>query len=217
MMPDGFDNTTLSFFITSLVSLFVIVDPTGNVFPYLSLSCGVAPGQTRALAGRACLYSFAILTVFVVLGRLVLKFFGISLPAFQIAGGLVLFRIAFDMMEGRGHFNRLDTSSSLAPGDYRDIALIPLAMPLLAGPGAISTVLVLTARSPSPLEDAILVAAIGLIMLLAYVFFRFAHRVMGFLQETGLRLLTRLMGLILAALAAEFLITGIRTAFPSLG
>ena len=90
-------------------------------------------------------------------------------------------------------------------------------MPLLAGPGAISTVLVLTARSQTPLEDAILVAAIGLIMLLAYIFFRFAHRVMGFLKETGLRLLTRLMGLILAALAAEFVITGLRSAFPSLG
>ena len=217
MMLDSLFNTTLTFFITSLVSLFVIVDPTGNVFPYLSLSSGVAPGQARGLAARACIYSFIILTFFVVLGRLVLKFFGISLPAFQIAGGLVLFRIAFDMMEGRGHFNRLDTSSSLAPGDYRDIALIPLAMPLLAGPGAISTVLVLTARSRTPLEDAILVAAIGLIMLLAYLFFRFAHRVMGFLKETGLRLLTRLMGLILAALAAEFVITGLRSAFPSLG
>lgn len=216
MMLEGFFNTTLSFFITSIVSLFVIVDPTGNIFPYLSLSSGVPPGSARALAGRACLYSFCILTFFVILGRLVLQFFGISLPAFQIAGGLVLFRIAFDMMEGRGHFNRLDTSSSLTPGDYRDIALIPLAMPLLAGPGAISTVLVLTARSQNPLEDAILVAAVGLIMLLAYIFFRFAHRVMGFLTESGLRLLTRLMGLILAALAAEFVITGIRTAFPSL-
>jgi len=216
MMPDVVFNTTLSFFITSIVSLFVIVDPTGNIFPYLSLSSGVAPGKARALAGRACLYSVLILTCFVGLGRLVLKFFGISLPAFQIAGGLVLFRIAFDMMEGRGHFNRLDTSSSLVPGDYRDIALIPLAMPLLAGPGAISTVLVLTARSQNLLEDLLLVAAIVLIMLLAYILFCFAHRVMGFLKETGLRLLTRLMGLILAALAAEFVITGIRTAFPSL-
>jgi multiple antibiotic resistance protein len=215
-MLDGLPHTTLSFFITSTVSLFVIVDPTGNIFPYLSLSAGVAPGKARALAGRACLYSFLILTFFVGLGRLVLQFFGISLPAFQIAGGLVLFRIAFDMMEGRGHFNRLDTSSSLAPGDYRDIALIPLAMPLLAGPGAISTVLVLTARSKNLLEDAILVTAIGLIMLLAYILFCFAAKVMGFLKETGLRLLTRLMGLILAALAAEFLITGLRTAFPSL-
>jgi multiple antibiotic resistance protein len=216
-MLEGFSDSLLSFFITSLISLFVIVDPTGNIFPYLSLSAGVAPGLARALAGRACLYGFLILVFFVALGRLVLKFFGISLPAFQIAGGLVLFRIAFDMMEGRGHFNRLDTSSSLVPGDYRDIALIPLAMPLLSGPGAISTVLVLTARSKNLLEDALLVVGIGLIMLITYLFFCFSTRVMDFITESGLRLLTRLMGLILAALAAEFLITGVRTAFPSLG
>jgi len=215
-MLDGFPATTPSFFVTCIISLFVIVDPTGNIFSFLALSSGVAPPVARSLAGRACLYGFVILAFFVALGRLVLKFFGISLPAFQIAGGLVLFRIAFDMMEGRGHFNRLDTSSSLAPGDYRDLALIPLAMPLLSGPGAISTVLVLTARSKNLLEDALLVAAVGLIMLLAYILFCFANRVMGFLKESGLRLLTRLMGLILAALAAEFVITGVRAAFPLL-
>ena len=216
-MLASFPDTTLSFFVTSFISLFVIVDPTGNIFPYLALSAGVAPGKARALAGRACLFGFLILAFFVTLGRLVLTFFGISLPAFQIAGGLVLLRIAFDMMEGRGHFNRLDTSSSLAPGDYRDIALIPLAMPLLSGPGAISTVLVLTARSKTSLDDALLVAAVGLIMLLTYIFFTFAARIMGFLQESGLRLLTRLMGLILAALAVEFVISGVKKAFPSLG
>jgi|WetSurMetagenome_2_1015567.scaffolds.fasta_scaffold189417_2 multiple antibiotic resistance protein len=216
-MLAGFPDTTISFFVTSFISLFVIVDPTGNIFSYLTLSAGVAPGKARALAGRACLFAFLILAFFVTLGRLVLTFFGISLPAFQIAGGLVLFRIAFDMMEGRGHFNRLDTSSSLTPGDYRDVALIPLAVPLLAGPGAISTVLVLTARSKSPLDDAILVGAVGLIMLLSYLLFAGATRVMGFLKETGLRLLTRLMGLILAALAVEFVIAGLRKAFPSLG
>ena len=216
-MLAGFPETTLSFFVTSFISLFVIVDPTGNIFPYLALSAGVAPGKARALAGRACLFGFLILIFFVTLGRLVLTFFGISLPAFQIAGGLVLFRIAFDMMEGRGHFNRLDTSSSLTPEDYRDIALIPLAVPLLSGPGAISTVLVLTSRSKSLLDDAFLVAAVGLIMLISYIFFASANRIMGFLKESGLRLLTRLMGLILAALAVEFVISGIRKAFPSLG
>jgi multiple antibiotic resistance protein len=216
-MLAGFLNTTLSFFITSFISLFVIVDPTGNIFPFLALSSGVGPGKARALAGRACLFAFVILTFFVAAGRLVLTFFGISLPAFQIAGGLVLFRIAFDMMEGRGHFNRLDTSSSLAPGDYRDIALIPLAMPLLSGPGAISTVLVLTSRSKNLQDDALLLAAVGLIMVLSYVLFSFAARIMGVLKENGLRLLTRLMGLILAALAVEFVISGVRTAFPSLG
>ena len=213
----GFPDTTLSFFITSFISLFVIIDPTGNIFPFLALSAGVGPGKARALAGRACLFAFVILTFFVALGRLVLTFFGISLPAFQITGGLVLFRIAFDMMEGRGHFNRLDTSSSLAPGDYRDIALIPLAMPLLSGPGAISTVLVLTSRSKNLLDDALLVAVGALIMLLCYVLFTSAARIMGVLKESGLRLLTRLMGLILAALAVEFVISGVKTAFPSLG
>jgi multiple antibiotic resistance protein len=216
-MLTGFPDTTLSFFITSFISLFVIIDPTGNIFPFLALSSGVGQGQARALAGRACLFAFVILTFFVALGRLVLTFFGIGLPAFQITGGLVLFRIAFDMMEGRGHFNRLDTSSSLAPGDYRDIALIPLAMPLLSGPGAISTVLVLTSRSKSLQDDALLLAALGLIMLLSYIFFSFAARIMSVLKESGLRLLTRLMGLILAALAVEFVISGVKTAFPSLG
>jgi multiple antibiotic resistance protein len=216
-MLAGFADTTLAFFITSFISLFVIVDPTGNIFPYLALSAGVGPGKARALAGRACLCGFFILAFFVTLGRLVLTFFGISLPAFQIAGGLVLFRIAFDMMEGRGHFNRLDTATSLTPGDYRDIALIPLAMPLLAGPGAISTVLVLTARSKNLLDDAVLVGAVGVIMVLSYIFFTFAARVMGFLKESGLRLLTRLMGLSLAALAVEFVIAGVKMAFPTLG
>ena len=205
-MLTGFPDTTLSYFITSLISLFVIIDPTGNIFPFLALSSGIGPGKARALAG----------TFFVAAGRLGLTFFGISLPAFQIAGGLVLFRIAFDMMEGRGHFNRLDTSSSLAPGDYRDIALIPLAMPLLSGPGAISTVLVLTSRSKNLQDDALLVGVVALIMLLCYILFISAARIMGFLKESGLRLLTRLMGLILAALAVEFIISGIRTAFPSL-
>jgi multiple antibiotic resistance protein len=216
-MLTGFSDTTLSFFITSFISLFVIIDPTGNIFPFLALSSGVGPGKARALAGRACLFAFVILTFFVALGKLVLAFFGISLPAFQIAGGLVLFRIAFDMMEGQGHFNRLDTSSSLAPGDYRDIALIPLAMPLLSGPGAISTVLVLTARSKNLQDDALLVAVVALIMLLCYILFSSAARIMGVLKESGLRLLTRLMGLILAALAVEFVISGVKTAFPTLG
>lgn len=216
-MLAGFPDSILASFITSVISLFVIVDPSGNIFPYLSLSAGREPKAARALAGRACLYGFLILAFFVALGRLVLEFFGISLAAFQIAGGLVLFRIAFDMMEGRGHFNRLDTSSSLSPGDYRDVALIPLAMPLLSGPGAISTVLVLTARSQSHLEDALLLAAVACIMLITYIFFRFASQLLGFLKESGLRLLTRLMGLILAALAAQFVISGIKAAFPSLG
>jgi multiple antibiotic resistance protein len=205
------------FFITSLISLFVIIDPSGNILPYLALSGGLPPREARGLALRACFYAFLILVAFALLGRLILNFFGIGLPAFQIAGGLILFRIAFDMLEGRGHFNRLDTSSSLRAADYRDIALAPLAIPLLSGPGAISTVLVLTSRAKTRLEDGLVLVALILVMAVSYLFFRAAEPLLRYLKESGIRLLTRLMGLILAALAVQFVLSGIRAAFPGLG
>jgi multiple antibiotic resistance protein len=206
-----------SFFITSLISLLVIIDPPGCIFPFLALSAGCEPAAARALAWRASLFAFLILTVFGLIGRFIMDFFGISLPAFQIAGGLILFRIAFDMLEGRGHFQRLDTSSSLVATDYRDIALVPLAMPLLSGPGALSTILVLTSRAQTPLEDLLILAALALIMLFTYIFFSFAQQFLDYLKESGIRLLTRLMGLILAALAVQFVLSGLRAAFPALG
>lgn len=209
-----FFDTASHLFITSLVSLLVIVDPPGNIFSFLALSSGLSPEAARGLARRACLYALIILTAFIFAGRLVLIFFGITLAAFQIAGGLILFRIAFDMLEARGHFNRLDTSSSLVAADYRDIALVPLAVPLLSGPGAISTILVLTSRSRNLWEDGIVLSALTLTMLITYLIFRFAEPVLKFCQETGIRLFTRIMGLILAALAVQFVIDGLKAAFP---
>jgi len=206
-----------SFFITSLISLFIIIDPPGNLFPYLSLSSDLSPQAARGLAGRACSFSFVILALFVIAGRFIIGFLGIGLPAFQIAGGLILFRIAFDMLEGRGHFNRLDTSSSLVAADYRDIALAPLAMPLLSGPGAITTVLVLASRAGNRVEDGLLLLAIIIILFFTYICFIFADRLLAVLKESSIRLLTRIMGLILCALAVQFVIQGLLAAFPSLG
>jgi multiple antibiotic resistance protein len=215
-MEHNFLGPTGAFLITSLISLFIIIDPPGNIFPYLALSEGYAPAAARGLAWRACLYAFLILALFIVVGRLLLQSFGITLPAFQIAGGLILFRIAVDMLEGRGHFNRIDTSSSLNAEDYRDVALIPLAVPLLSGPGAISTVLVLTSRSKNYLEDVLILLSLAFVLLLAYLCFRFAHTLLGYLKESRLRLLTRLMGLIMAALAVQFVLEGLSAAFPAL-
>jgi multiple antibiotic resistance protein len=205
-----------SFFITSLVSLFVILDPPGNLFSYLALVTGSTPAGARKTAARACFYSFVILAAFALAGRYVIDFFGISLAAFQIAGGLILFRISFDMLHGRGHFNRLDTATSLRAKQYGDIALVPLAMPLLAGPGAITAVLVLTSRAQNaPQELAILLAAI-IILFITFLCFVNAERLLALLKESNVRLLTRLMGLILTALAVQFIIQGLRDAFPYL-
>jgi multiple antibiotic resistance protein len=205
-----------TFLITSLISLFIIIDPPGNIFSYLALSASYSPAAARGLAWRACFYAFLILTVVVLVGRVILHYLGITIPAFQIAGGLILLRIALDMLEGRGHFNRFDTSSSLDAADYRGVALVPLAVPLLSGPGAISTVLVLTSRSTSSLEVGLVVLSLLIILSLTYIFFRFAQILLNYLKETGIRLLTRLMGLIMAALAVQFILDGLLAAFPIL-
>lgn len=215
-MGYGFPEVHGAFLVTSLISLFIIIDPPGNIFPYLALSAGLAPDTARGLARRACLYAFLILALFLGMGRLLLQFFGITLPAFQIAGGLILFRIAVDMLEGRGHFNRIDTSSSLNAADYRDVALAPLAVPLLSGPGAISAVLVLTSRAKNFLENGLILLSLALVLLLTYLCFRFAQSLLSVLKETRVRLLTRLMGLIMAALAVQFVLEGLMAAFPSL-
>ena len=215
-MGYGFPEVHGAFLVTSLISLFIIIDPPGNIFPYLALSAGLAPDTARGLARRACLYAFLILALFLGMGRLLLQFFGITLPAFQIAGGLILFRIAVDMLEGRGHFNRIDTSSSLNAADYRDVALAPLAVPLLSGPGAISAVLVLTSRAKNFRENGLILLSLALVLLLTYLCFRFAQSLLSVLKETRVRLLTRLMGLIMAALAVQFVLEGLMAAFPSL-
>jgi multiple antibiotic resistance protein len=204
------------FLVTCLISLFIIIDPPGNIFPFLALSANFTPAAARSLAWQACLYAFIVLALFIVLGRVILQFFGISLPAFQIAGGLILFRIAIDMLEGRGHFNRIDTSSSLDVADYRSVALVPLAVPLLSGPGAISTVIILTSRSKNFGEDGLILLSLAIIFLITYTCFRSAQSLVGVLKESGIRLLTRLMGLIMAALAVQVVIGGLLAAFPAL-
>lgn len=203
-------------FITSLVSLFVILDPLGNIFPYLALTAEYPPADTRKVAVKACGYSFLILTVFALAGRFIIAFFGISLAAFQIAGGFILFRISIDMIQGRGHFNRLDTSSSLKAEEYGDIALVPLAVPLMAGPGSITTVLVLTSRARTPAESLTILAAAIIILVVTYICFLYAESILALIKETSLRLLTRIMGLILTALAVQFIIQGLKSAFPLL-
>jgi multiple antibiotic resistance protein len=208
--------STGAFFITSLVSLLVIIDPPGNVFPYLALAGDLSPKEARDLARRACLFSFLILIVFTLIGRSIIEFFGISLPAFQITGGLILFRIAFDMLEARGTFRRPDLASKGEAKNYRDMALVPLAVPMLSGPGAIATVLVLASRATNHLEDGLIILAVLLVLVIVYLAFVFADKLLALLKESGIRLLTRIMGLILAALAVEFVLQGIKAAFPAL-
>lgn len=207
----GYPEGNAGLFITSLASLFVIVSPLGNIFSFMVLSAGYAPKAKILLARRACVIAYLILTGFLVVGRAVMEFLGISLAAFQIAGGVLLFRIALDMLEGREAQERRDSSASLKAEEYRDIAVVPLAIPLLSGPGALTTILMLPGGVRHPLDWVTIWAALTLVMAATYIIFRFAAFLAAVLKETGVTLATRLMGLILAALAAQFTLDGLQS------
>jgi multiple antibiotic resistance protein len=199
-------------FISSFIALFVIVSPLGNVFTFLSLTQGYDFQQQRQVARQSCGAAFLLLSSFLFVGQALLNFFGITLSAFQIAGGLLLFWISLDMLGGETSHRR-DTTSGLKAGEYHDISLIPLAIPLLGGPGAITTTLMLANKAGKTLDMLILLLALASVMTSAYLCFLNAARLSKVLGRTGIRFATSLMGLLLAALAVQFLLDGIRRSF----
>jgi multiple antibiotic resistance protein len=153
-----------------------------------------------------------LLIVFGLGGRWIFRAFGITLPAFRIAGGLILWFVAIDML--RAQRTTQESREELAEGQAKDdVALTPLAIPILAGPGAISTVMVLAGEARSLAHGAVVYGSVALTAFISYVILRLGERLVKFLGRTGIRVVTRIMGLLLAAVATQFVVTGIREAF----
>jgi len=207
----------LTFFVTAFVSLFVTLDAVGNVPIFLSITPHSSEAERAAMVRRAALAVFAALVLFAAFGNFIFKFFGVTIEAFRIVAGLLLLKIAFDMMEARPARVRHTPEEDAEGAQREDIAIIPLAIPLLSGPGSISTVIALTgqaAKAPKVLTSfVLLLLGIALNVLIAYVVLRSATAVTRLLKETGMRIFTRVMGLILAAIAVQFVLTGIKEAF----
>ena len=203
----------LTFLLTAFVSIFVIVDAIGNAPLFLSITPNHTPSDRNRIAIRASISVFIILTVFALLGNRIFSFFGITLDAFRIAGGLILLKIALDMLEAKTVRTRHTPEEDRESLERQDIAIIPLAMPMLSGPGAISTVIVLTGQAKNLQWMALLEAAIILNALFVLFVLRSSVRIVSFLKETGMRLLTRILGIFLASIAVQFIVTGIQNSF----
>jgi len=207
----------LTFFVTAFVSIFVTLDAVGNVPLFLSITPHNSEAERAAMVTRAALAVFAVLVLFAALGNFIFKFFGVTIEAFRIVAGLLLLKIAFDMLEARPARVRHTPEEDAEGAQRQDIAIIPLAIPLLSGPGTISGVIALTgqvAKSPNVLPAfALLLLAIALNVLIAFIVLRSATAVARLLKESGMRIFTRVMGLILAAIAVQFVLTGIKEAF----
>ena len=195
-----------AFFVTAFVTLFVIVDPIGLTPMFIALTRGMDAGERRAVALRACLTAAILLCVFAGLGEQVLGFVGISMPAFRIAGGVLLFLTALDMLFERRARRREDQTGEERP----DPSVFPLGMPLIAGPGSIATVILLAGQRPGLEGLALVVAVMLAVLAVVLAMFLISGLLARLLGRTGINVVTRLLGMLLAALSVQFILDGLR-------
>lgn len=200
------------FISSALVTLLVTLDPPGLAPIFLSLTRGMTTAESRRVAVRACVIAFGIMAFFGLGGDFLLRALGIGLPAFRIAGGLLLFWIAFEMVFELRTARKAATAETAITEDHiRNVAAFPLAIPLLAGPGAITATILLAGQAGGePVRLVLLLAMIAAVLALCLVVFYLANGISRLLGTTGNIVLTRLLGVILAALAVQFVIDGIR-------
>lgn len=199
----------MDFAILCFSSLFAVVDPIGLIPAFLAITPGKSPGERIRISILASFLTFLILTVFAFFGSAILNFLSVTLPAFEIAGGILLFFIAMDMLNARLTHVRQTREEQDAGADKNDIAVTPLAIPMLAGPGAITTAMILAARADGAGQAGILVGAIFLVAFLTFLVFYFISVKSSLISVIVQKIFTRLMGLLLAAIAVQFILNGL--------
>jgi multiple antibiotic resistance protein len=196
--------------------LFVVIDPIGLAPIFAALTHGDSEAERRRMAVRGTLLAGAVLVTFALVGEALLAALHIGLPAFRIAGGALLFLLAIDMVFARHSGVRSPTQREQAEAEHRrDISVFPLAIPLLAGPGAITTVLLATSRDSAPAALGALLAMLALVLLLALVALLLSSRLVRLLGETGTNVVSRVLGIVLTALAVQFMLDGLRASLAS--
>ncbi|MDX1487674.1 MAG: MarC family protein [Acidiferrobacterales bacterium] len=200
--------------INSFVVLFVVIDPIGVALIFYTLTHNIDIRQQRRTALRGVTLATVILLVFFLIGDILLRRLGISIPAMRIAGGSLLFLLAIDMILVRQSGLRSTTRREQQEAEHKeDVSVFPLAFPLIAGPGALTTVLLMASSSPRPVIFAGMIVVLLLVLATTLLSLFFASNMMRILGETGTNVISRLLGLILAALAVQYVIDGIKASF----
>jgi multiple antibiotic resistance protein len=199
----------LEFALLALTSVFFLVDPFTVIPLFVAVTADSSELERRQVARRAAWTCAIVLCSFALAGSLIFKMFGITLPAFKIAGGIILLGIGLDMLQARPSGTKVTPEETEEGASKADASIIPLGMPMLAGPGAISTVMVLVGESHSIWQYGVIYATILLVSFVSYLVLAGANRVRRHLGDTGIRIMTRLMGLLLVALAVQFIANGL--------
>lgn len=201
-------------FISAFVTFFVVIDPPGCAPIFASLTSGADATHRRTMAIRSVLVATGILLVFAVFGEDLLRSLGISLDAFRTAGGIMLFLIALEMVfEKRTERRENRAEDIMASPEHEDISIFPMAIPMIAGPGSIASVMLLMARSNGLEESLIVLGALATILVMTLVMLLLAAPMMKLLGKRIEAMITRILGVLLAALAAQFVIDGVKASF----
>jgi multiple antibiotic resistance protein len=198
------------FSVLALSSIFFLVDPFAALPTFLAVTAGQDDSKRRRTARKASLTAFVVLTTFAVAGSFIFKMFGITLPAFEIAGGVILLLIGLDMLEAKRSPTQESSGETAEAASKDDVGIVPLGIPMLAGPGAITSVMVLVGQVPGLMswEMGAIVGSIAITAAISYVVLGGAARVARLMGETGIRILVRIMGLLLVALAVQYFVNG---------
>ncbi len=199
------------FWVLALSSIFFLVDPFAAIGSFLAITAGADAERRKRMARKAAITCFIVLTTFALAGQLIFRMFGITLPAFEVAGGLILLLIGLDMLQAKRSATQEASGDTEEGAAKEDAGIVPLGIPMLAGPGAISSVMVLVGQVPSMLswEMIAILASIAITAFASYWVLAGAGRVRAVMGETGIRILVRIMGLLLVALAMQFFVNGL--------
>jgi multiple antibiotic resistance protein len=208
----------LSFALLSISSILIIVNPLGATLIYVSLTTNMDRSARDVVARDACRFAFLILLIVALIGTWILQLFGITLEAFRIAGGILLFGIGMEMVYAKTSRTKLTATEKYESRETEDISIMPLAIPMIAGPGAITTTIVLMneATTMTPIAIGIVLVSIAISIVLTYYMMRNSDYILTKIGQREYRAVNRLMGMLLIAIAVQFVINGIRLAFPLL-
>jgi multiple antibiotic resistance protein len=205
----------LQFSLIAFTSIFVLVDPIAAVPAFLAMTGRSSQARRRHMAVRAAWTCFLVLLIFSMAGTFIFKLFGITLAAFKIAGGMILGLIGLDMLKAKRSPTKETHDETVEGAEKEDVGIIPLGIPMLAGPGSISSVMVLMSQNTDWPHAIVVVCAIGASAGVSFLVLAGADKVSSYLHETGIRILTRMMGLLLLAIAVQFVLNGLKDAgFP---
>lgn len=197
------------FSLLALSSIFFLVDPFAALPTFLAITLGADKERRQRTARKGAVTTFIVLAAFAIAGEGIFRLFGITLPAFEIAGGVILLLIGLDMLEAKRSPTQEVPGDTMAAAQKEDAGIVPLGVPMLAGPGAITSVMVLVGQAQTHWQMAAILVSIAVTALACYLVLGHSDRVVKLLGDAGIRILVRIMGLLLMALAAQYFVNGL--------